>query len=79
MPVEMTCAIPERKGSQLFDPPRSELVLKKLSESNSIAVKLWPEKNTKSDWGSEKSTTAFYKLAQNLCPMVHRQLGSGQY
>jgi len=57
----------------------TELILKKLSEINPIALKLWPEKNKKSDWGSEKFATAFYKLAQNLCPMVHRQLGSGQY
>ncbi len=78
MPVEMTCSFPERRGSYIFNSARKDVVIKKLRDTDSISLKLWSSQSPTS-WGSDKSQTAFYKLAQALCPIVHGKLESGQY
>ena len=80
MTIDTTCPVPERNADKIFDPSRTEVVLKRLREADPVTLKLWSAANgAGKSLGSGKSPTAFYKLAETLCPIVHKRLEAKSY
>ena len=71
------CPFPQFKHWMIVDPSYKNLVLTKLKEYRSYAMKLWTKMNTRVEsWGRPDLNTPFYSLAEVKCPLVFQLCGS---
>lgn len=79
--MDKLCPIPKKQNFMIVDPLRYNLVLKKLEEADgNVGLKLWSDFNLDiPSWGSKNFTTAFYKLAQNSCPLTLQTMGKNAH
>ena len=70
------CPFPQFKHWMIVDPSYVNLVVSKLEEYQSYAVRLWNQMNEGAEsWGKPDFVTPFYNLAQKKCPMVFQLCG----
>ena len=70
------CPFPLFKHPMIFDSSKVKLVLSKLEEHQSYAIRIWSKMNANVEsWGNSDSVTPFYKLAEKKCPLVFQLCG----
>ena len=70
------CPFPQFKHWMIFDTSYVNLVLRKLEEHKSYAIRIWSKMNSNVDsWGNSDFVTPFYKLAEKKCPLVFQLCG----
>jgi hypothetical protein len=80
LPADWFCPVAEDKSWMIYDPVRAKLVLKTLEEAGSYGLRLWSDATGEYDnWGAANFTTAFYRLAEERCPLIVQSLGQRHF
>jgi hypothetical protein len=80
LPADWFCPVAEDKHWMIFDPVRAKLVLTTLEEAGSYGLRLWTAATGEYvNWGGSNFTTAFYRLAEERCPLIVQSLGQGHF
>ena len=79
LPKTSVCPIDNSQYRKLYDPSRTKLMLRKIEESDSLAVKLWTLKAGTENLGEYLFNTTFYALSGKLCPVTMEFLGTDKH
>ena len=79
MSSEKFAPIEETQFKKIYDPQRTKLVLKKIQEFESFAIKLWTFKSGTENLGSSRLNTTFYHLAKEKCPYSYKILPANKH
>ena len=79
LPKTSVCPIDNSQYRKLYDPSRTKLMLRKIEESDSLAVKLWTLKAGTENLGDYLFNTTFYALSGKLCPVTMEFLGTNKH
>ena len=76
---EKLCPFDRTQYRKLYDPSRTKLMLRKMTESKVYGLKFWTLKEGTGNLGSDQFNTTFFALAKTYCPINVQILGNKHF